>query len=212
MKKKFLVLCIFISASVFSFGQMYYKKCMFAEAGFGLGIEHYQFSDITNNTSSPRDTSASIQVPFRFEYAFHNMLGVSLDGNFESYLQGDSSKNQSAKGIDFVPTFNVHAPFKLNKLDLFGSLGYGYSHFSYKVNDVNGGKAVANGWVFNWGITLRLLFSKDGGLGMNFWYKHALYNYNNGTISDNSGNQTKFKLDGPGNNFGIGFFYRIPGL
>ncbi|HET6991932.1 MAG TPA: hypothetical protein VFJ43_11440 [Bacteroidia bacterium] len=212
MKKIILLLCFFLSVSTLSFGQMYYKKCWFAEAGFGLGIQHYQFTDITNNQTDPRDTSAAYEVPFRFEYAALNWFGVSLDGNFASYITANSSKNESAKGIDFVPTANIHAPFKMNHLDLSGTLGYGYSHFSYKVNDVNGGKAVANGWVLNWGINLRFLFKRDGHFGMGLWYKHSLYNYNKGTINDNAGNKTSFKLDGPGNNFGVGFFYRMPGL
>lgn len=209
MKKSLLLICILITSSTFLSGQAFQKGAMFIDAGVGLGIQHYQFTDITNNTVSPRDTSGAIEVPFGFEYGITNWLGASLNGNFASYLTGDSANNESAKGLDIVPTVNLHAPFKLNKLDLYGSIGYGYSRFSYKVNDAAGGKALANGTVFNWGINLRWLFKTDGHLGINFWYKHSSYMYKKGTVTDNSGNTTEFKLDGPGNNFGLGFFFRI---
>lgn len=209
MKKIIFLSIILLACNSFSFGQAFKKGAMFIDAGFGLGIQHYQFIDKTNNTTDPRDTSGAIEVPFNFEYGILNWLGASIDGNFASYLTGDSAKNESAKGIDFVPTINLHAPFKLNKLDLGASIGYGYSHFSYKVNDASGGVAKANGSVFNWGIRLRWLFKTDGHLGMNFWYTHSNYMYKKGEITDNFGNKPEFQLDGPGNNFGLGFFFRI---
>ncbi len=209
MKKLFLLAGLFIFISSPSFAQAFGKGTKFVDAGFGIGIQHYRFTDLTNNSIGNRDTSGAFEIPFGFEYGILPWLGASINGNYAHYINGDSASNQQVNGIDFIPTLNIHAPFQLNKLDLFGSMGYGYSHFSYIVNNANGGKAIASGTVFNWGINLRWLFKTDGHLGMNFWYRHSNYLYKKGIVTDNHGNKTDFKLDGPGNNFGIGFFFRI---
>ncbi len=211
MKKPLLLLSILILAATSSSAQCFDKGTKFINTGFGLGIQHYRFTDLSNNTIGERDTSAAIEVPFGFEYGVLSFLGISLDGNFASYLTDDSTQQESVKGFDIVPSVNVHAPFGLNKIDLFATLGYGYSRFAWKINSTPGGKAVANGTVFNAGLTLRLLFRTDGHLGMNFWYKYSSYKYNKGVVTFDDATSFKFKLDGPGNNFGIGLFYRIPG-
>jgi hypothetical protein len=209
MKKALLFACIFISFATISSAQCFDKGTMFANAGFGLGIQHYRFTDATNNVIGDRDTSAAVEVPFGFEYGVLSFLGLSVDGNYANYFTNDSSQEESVKSLDFVPSVNIHAPFGLNKLDLYATLGYGYSHFSWNVNSSFGGKAVANGSVLNLGLTLRLLFKTDGHLGMNFWYRHSSYNYKKGVVTYDNGSKFDFKLDGPGNNFGIGLFFRI---
>ncbi|CAN5324028.1 hypothetical protein BH09BAC5_BH09BAC5_06880 [soil metagenome] len=208
MKKIILLSAVFIFITVFSFAQCFDKGTKFVSAGFGLGIQHYRFTDVTNNIVGTRDTSAAIEIPFGFEYGLMPFLGISLDGNYAKYLTDSASGNSSVSSLDFVPTVNLHAPFGWNKIDLYGSLGYGYTHFSWKETN---GTAKANGGVFNWGITMRWLWKTDGHLGMNFWYKHSSYNYKKGIVTDNNGNKADFSLDGPGNNFGLGLFFRIPG-
>lgn len=208
--KKILLSLLLISITTFSFGQCFQPKEKFVDVGFGLGIQHYRFTDVTNNVVGERDTSAAFEVPFSFEYGILNWLGASINGNYAKFITGDSAENESAKSLDFVPSINIHAPFGLNKLDLYGTFGYGYSHFSYTVNSSGGGKAIANGTVMNLGLNLRLLFSTKGHFGMNFWYRYSAYNYNNGTVTNNNGSKADFKLDGPGHNFGIGLFLRTP--
>jgi hypothetical protein len=209
MKKIFFLSCLFISFATISSAQCFERDAKFFDAGIGLGIQHYRFTDVSNNVIGDRDTSVALEVPFRFEYGVLNFLGLSIDGNYASYFTDDSSAQESIKALDFVPSVNIHAPFGLNKLDLYATFGYGFSHFSWTVNNSNGGKAVANGSVFNAGLALRLLFKTDGHLGMNFWYRHSSYNYNKGTVTYSNGDKFLFKLNGPGNNFGIGFFFRI---
>ncbi|MEO5642455.1 MAG: hypothetical protein ABIQ40_16890 [Bacteroidia bacterium] len=209
MKKTTLVFGLAILLSLFSNAQCFEKDTKFISAGFGLGIQHYRFTDVTNNIVGTRDTSAAIEVPFSFEYGALSFLGISLNGNYAKYLGGDSATNESVKSFDFIPTINLHAPFGWNKLDLSANVGYGFSHFSYVVNSPGGGTAKANGGVFNLGLNLRLLFRTDGHLGMNFWYTHSSYNYKKGVVTDNNGYKADFRLDGPGNNFGLGLFFRI---
>ncbi len=209
MKKAIFTLIIALGVSSFSFGQCFDKGAIFINTGFGIGIQHYRFTDVTNNIVGTRDTSAAIEIPFGVEYGLMPFLGVSLDGNYAKYLTDSASGNSSVKSIDFVPTVNIHAPFGWNKLDLYGSIGYGFSHFSWKENTINNPTAKANGGVFNFGLNLRWLWKTDGHLGMNFWYKHSSYNYKKGTITDNTNFKYEFALDGPGNNFGIGLFFRI---
>jgi hypothetical protein len=207
--KKILLLGFFAAISSLVNAQCFDKGISFANAGIGLGIQHYRFTDVTNNIVGPRDTSAAIEIPFSYEYGVLNFLGVSLNGNYAKYIGDSSSANENAKTFDVVPTLNIHSPLGWEKFDPSISFGYGYSHFRYEVNTATGGTATANGGVFNWGINLRLLFRTDGHFGMNFWYQHSSYNFKHGTVKDNYGNKYDFALDGPGNNLGIGLFYRI---
>lgn len=204
---------LLFSISIFSLfnldAQCFDKGVHFGNIGIGLGIQHYRFTDITNNIVGTRDTSAAIEIPFSYEFGVLSFLGVSVNGNFAKYINGDSASDQSAKTIDIVPTINLHAPFGWEKFDPSVSFGYGFSHFNYVVNSSAGGTAVANGGVFNFGVNLRLLFRSDGHFGMNFWYQHSSYNFKHGTVKDNNGNQYDFALDGPGSNFGLGFFFRF---
>ncbi|MDQ3112164.1 MAG: hypothetical protein M3R17_19950 [Bacteroidota bacterium] len=210
MKKIILLSIVFLSIVSISSAQCFKPKEKFIDVGIGLGIQHYRYTDVTNNIVGQRDTSAAIEVPFAFEYGILSWLGASINGNYAKYFTDDSAANESVKSLDFVPSVNIHAPFGLNKLDLYGTFGYGYSHFSYVINTSTGGKAIANGSVMNLGLNLRLLFSSKGHLGMHFWYRYSAYNYNNGVLTDNNGNKADFKLDGPGHNFGIGLFFRTP--
>ncbi len=209
MKKILFFTCLFISITAISFAQCFDKGTKFINAGFGLGIQYYRFTDVTNDIVGTRDTSAAIEIPFGFEYGVLNFLGISVNGNFARYLTGDNAAGESVKSFDLIPTVNFHAPFGWNKIDLSANIGYGFSRFSYEINSAPGGKAKADGSVFNFGANLRLLFRIDGHLGMNLWYTHSSYNYKKGVITDNNGNKADFRLDGPGNNFGIGFFFRI---
>ena len=77
------------------------------------------------------------------------------------------------------------------------------------MDNAAGGKAIANGSVFSLGLNLRLLFRTEGHFGLNFWYRYLSYNYKKGTVTDNYGNKANFKLDGPGNNFGLGLAFRF---
>ncbi|MBI3510411.1 MAG: hypothetical protein HY064_07085 [Bacteroidetes bacterium] len=179
------------------------------DAGIGLGIEHYQFTDLRTNAANPRDTSGSVQVPVTFEYGIKKWFGAGMVMNYAHYINNDSTTDK-ANGIDLIPSVFFHIPWGLQKLDLLAHFGYGYSHFAYRTFTINNPKYLAGGGVFTWGIKLRWLFSTDGHVGMQFWYSHAQYKYPNGTLSDDTGqNSYHLKLDGPGNNFGLGFFLRF---
>jgi hypothetical protein len=205
MKKIIPAILVLFCMSVTLPAQSFGAGQMFVDAGIGLGFQHYQYTDLATNTKSPRDTSAALEIPFGFEYGILPFLGGKLDFNYAKYLQ-DSANNTNPRSFDVVPTVTVHAPLGLDKLDIYGSLGYGFAHFADEDGTV---KARANGSVFNFGLCLRFLFSDDGHVGMQFWYKHSQYNFKKGELSDNLGNSIDFALDGPGNNFGIGFYGRF---
>lgn len=207
MKKNLLFLLIFISSATVSHAQCFAKGASHATLGFGLGIQHFRFTDVTNNTVDERGTSAATEFSFSLEYGVLDFLGISLNGNGKKYINGDSTSDK-ARSLDLVPTINIHSPLGWNKLDPSVSFGYGISHFRYVVDLPGGGVAAANGGVFNFGVNLRWLFRTDGKIGMNFWYEHSSYNYKKGTITDNNGNKAEFGLDGPSNTFGIGLFFR----
>lgn len=185
-------------------------KTWFVDAGIGLGIERYQFTDKTNNHVDPRDTSGSIEIPIQVEYGITNWLGAAVITNFSHFIEGDSAGAQKASGFDFAPGVNLHIPWSLKKLDVYANINYGYSHFAYRVNNSTNDKAIANGSVLYTGLNMRWMFRSEGHFGMNFWYHHANFNYPNGTISNDTNTPVqKFKLDGPGNLFGLGFFGRF---
>ncbi|HTL80128.1 MAG TPA: hypothetical protein VL651_00410 [Bacteroidia bacterium] len=178
------------------------------EAGIGIGIQHYQFTDLNTHLSNPRDTSGAVEIPLTFEYGIKKWFGAGMLCNFENYLH-DSTNHGSYKGFDLVPSVFFHIPWGLEKIDLYAHLGFGYTHFKFDANNSFGDVYAANGSVFNWGLTFRWLFSTDGHFGMHFWYSHDSYNYPHGELTDNFGNHEPFSLDGPGNNFGLGFFLRF---
>ena len=208
MKRIFFFLSVFTFLSLAANAQCFQKGVKIVTFGAGLGIQHYRFTDLTNNIPGTRDTSAALEIPVHLEYGLLGFLGISLNGNYAKYLQGDSSREE-AKTIDVVPTLNIHAPFGWEKFDPSVSFGYGFSHFHYVDNSSFGGEANANGGVFNFGVNLRLLFKDDGHFGINFWYEHSSYNFKKGTAKENNGGEVDFALDGPSSNFGLGFSYRF---
>lgn len=210
--KKIIIVAVF-SALISPFSrlnaQVVQPGKILLEAGLGLGVQHYQFTDLNLHISNPRDTSAAVEIPLTFEYGIKNWFGAGLLCNFENYINGDTNSNDTYKGFDLVPSAFFHIPWGLQKLDMFAHFGYGYTHFKYDSNNSFGTIYVANGHVFNWGITFRWLWKEDGHFGMHFWYSHAVYEYPHGEASDNFGHKEPFSLDGPGNNFGLGIFLRF---
>jgi hypothetical protein len=206
MKKAILFLAI-LSASFLS-AQVVDQGKILVDLGIGLGIQHYQFTEKATNIAQPRDTSAAIEIPIGLEYGIKKWLGAGLVFNYASYLSNDSIK-PTVRGFDIIPTVYLHIPWALNKLDLMGHIGYGYSKFSYDANNSVNSVYRAGGTVLNFGLKFRWLFSDDGHFGMQFWYNHSSYVYPNGEATDNSNTIQKFRLDGPSNNFGTGFFLRF---
>lgn len=207
MKKILFLLAITFTTMVHA--QVIDRNDIIIQAGGGLGLYKYQFTDITNNTVNPRDTVGAWTFPFQIEYGINRWLGAGLCFTYDNFIEGDSSVNEKARGIDIGLAANLHVPWALKKFDLSANVGYAYTNFKYSVNDASGGEAKASGTVFFFGINPRLYFKSEGHLGIHGWYRYMMYNYPNGTITDNSGNKTDFKLDGPGYSFGLGLFYKI---
>lgn len=207
MKKLLLACCCLLSS--LAFAQVTENGKILVDLGIGLGIQHYQFTDKTTNISDDRDTSGALEIPIGIEYGIKRWIGAGLTFNYAKYLNGDSAGNESARGIDFYPAVYLHVPWSLQKLDLMAHIGYGFSRFSYDENANANAQYRANGSILNWGFKLRWLFAEDGHFGMQFWYSHSAYVYPNGEASNDLGYKGSFRLDGPGNNFGTGFFLRF---
>lgn len=207
MKKLFLLLAI--ASSVAAHAQVFDRNDIVIQAGAGLGIYRYQFTDVTNNVIQDRDTSASWTFPFQMEYGVNRWLGAGFAFTFNNFIEGDSSSNEKATVLDFVPTANLHVPWNLKHFDLSAGLGYGYSTFKYKIDAVNHPVAKAGGTVLVVGINPRLYFGENARFGITGWYRYTKHNYKKGTVTDDSNVEYKFKLDGPGNSFGLGLIFKI---
>ena len=207
MKNVIIALALTIATSLSA--QVIDRNDIIIHAGGGIALYKYQFKDITNNSTSPRDTSGSWCFPVQVEYGINKWLGGSVNFTYNNFIEGDSAANEKARGIDFGLAANFHIPWSLKKFDMSANLGYGYSNFKYEVNDANGGVAKAGGTVFFFGLNPRLYFKADGHLGISAWYRYSKYNYPKGTITDNSNNKSEFSIDGPGQSFGLGLFYRL---
>jgi hypothetical protein len=210
--KKFVA--FFIAACIGSLGytQSFRKGDVVVGLGGGLSIYRYQFTDVTNNIVNPRDTSGAWSFPIGVEYGITNWLSGNFTFNYNNYIEGDSATNENAKGIDFLIGVGLHVPWQLKKFDLCAKVEYGMSRFSYTfANANNNAEAKALGSALFITLNPRFYFSKSSRLGMGFWYRYSMYNYKNGATTDNLGNEAKFKLDGPGNSFGLNLFYNIHG-
>ncbi|MGL4599690.1 MAG: outer membrane beta-barrel protein [Bacteroidia bacterium] len=176
-----------------------------------FGLYKYQFTDKNTNMADPRDTSAAFNFPVSFEYGLFSWLSGAAHFNYINYIEGDSSQNEQARGIDAQLGVNFHIPWKFQRFDFCAGLAYGFSNFKYTVTDNgNEGIAKANGSAFSFTINPRFYFSSEKHLGMSFLYRNTSYLYNNGNITySNSSFNVPFKMDGPGSTFGLGLFYRI---
>lgn len=200
---------LFIAFSLSAGAQVFDKGNIVIHAGGGIALYKYQFKDLTNNTTNPRDTSGSWSFPVQVEYGINKWLGGGVNFTYNNFIEGDSAQNEKARGIDIGLAANFHIPWSLKKFDLSANIGYAYTNFKYEVNDANGGIAKAGGTVLFFGVNPRLYFREDGHFGISAWYRYTKYNYPKGTITDNSNNKSEFSIDGPGQSFGFGLFYRI---
>ena len=207
MKK--LLLVFSIAATTGLSAQVVDKGDIIIQAGGGLGIYRYQFTDITNNVSNPRDTAAAWTIPFHVEYGITRWLGAGVGFTFNNFIEDDSSTNEKATVLDFVPTAHLHVPWGLEKFDLSVNLGYGYSRFKYEIDAVNNPVAKAGGTVLVVGVNPRLYFGENAHFGITGWYRYTQHNFKKGTISDDNNFSYDFKLDGPGNSFGLGLVFKI---
>ncbi|GAB4134303.1 MAG: hypothetical protein Fur0041_07430 [Bacteroidia bacterium] len=207
MKKTLTFLLIAFSLNLSA--QAFREGDIIASAGAGIAIYKYQFTDVTNNSVTPRDTSGAWTFPFSAEYGVTNWLGGVFTFNYNNYIEGDSATDENATGIDFLIGAGFHVPWNLNRFDLTGNISYGFSKFKYQYNGSNSGTAKATGPALFVTINPRFYFSSSRNIGMGFFYRYSTYNYNNGEIKDNAGNTSKFKIEGPGNSFGLNLFYNI---
>lgn len=208
MSKK-LFLAAAISLSTIVGAQVVDKGDIIIQAGGGLSIYHHQFTDLTNNVVNDRDTSASWSFPFQIEYGVNRWLSPGLAFTYNGFLEGDSAGNDKATAIDIVPTANLHVPWSLKKFDLCASIGFGYSSFKYTVDEPNNPVAKAGGTVLVIGANPRLYFGENARFGITGWYRYTKHNYKEGTVSDDTNLEYKFKLEGPGNGFGLGLIFKI---
>lgn len=207
MKKILLACSVLICAAANA--QVIDRNDIIIQAGAGIGIYHYQFTDVTNNVVQDRDTSASWAFPVNIEYGVNRWLGVGGAFTYNNFIEGDSSQNEKATVLDFVPTAHLHVPWSLKHFDLSANIGYGYSRFKYEINDQNHGIAKAGGTVLVIGVNPRLYFGESARFGITGWYRYTKHNYNNGVVTDDTNTEYKFKLDGPGNSFGLGLVFKI---
>jgi len=207
MKK--LLCSIVILLAVAGQAQVIDRNDIIIHAGGGLGIFRYHITDITNSITSERDTSGAWTFPVQVEYGINRWLGAGVNFTYHNFLQGDSSANDKATVSDFALSANLHIPWSLKKFDFCANIGYGYSRFKYVVDEVNNPIAKAGGSVLLIGVNPRLYFREDGHVGLTMWYHYTKHIYNNGEVADDNGFSYKFKLDGPGNSFGLGLIVKI---
>jgi len=207
MKKLFLLAAV--SLTTLMNAQVIDRNDIIIQAGGGLGIFHYQFTDVTNNVVDDRDTSGAWAFPFQIEYGVNRWLGAGLAFTYNNFIEGDSSANEKATIIDIVPTASLHVPWGLKKFDLSASIGFGYSKFKYEIDEINHPVAKAGGTVLVIGVNPRLYFGESARFGITGWYHYTKHNFKEGTVTDDSNVEYKFKLEGPGNSFGLGLVFKI---
>lgn len=95
----------------------------------------------------------------------------------------------------------------IDKNDVIISAGGGSGLNKYQFTDVTNNvvnpRDKSGAWVFPFQIEYG--FNRWLGAGLNFTGK----NYIEGEVTDDLNNKYEFKLDGPGQTFGFGLFYRI---
>lgn len=206
-------ICLFFTTAFFSVAhaQVIDKGDFIIQAGGGLGIYHYQLTDLTNNVSNPRDTSAAWVFPVHVEYGINRWLGAGLNFTYHNFITNDSLY-ETARVIDIVPVAHLHIPWSLKKFDFSANIGYGYAKFHYEVNDpafTNNPTANANGTVLILGVNPRLYFKEDGHIALTGWYRYSKYNFKKGRIEDSTNTGYDFSLDGPSNAFGLGLIVKF---
>jgi hypothetical protein len=209
MKKLFLFVAVLQSAFVGA--QVIDKGDIVIQAGGGLGIYHWQLTDLTTNTPNERDTSASWVFPVNIEYGVNRWLGAGLNFTYHNFITNDSLY-EVARVIDIVPTAHLHIPWGLKKFDFSVNVGFGYAKFHYEANDpafTDNPTADAGGTVLILGVNPRLYFKEDGHIALTGWYRYSKYNFKKGRVEDNTGSGYDFSLEGPSNAFGLGLIFKI---
>ena len=205
---------LFLTGTLFCLAatsQVIDKNDIIIQAGGGLGFYHWQLTDITNNTTDGRDTSAAWNFPVHIEYGLNRWLGAGLNFTYHNFITNDSLY-EIARVIDIVPVAHLHIPWGLKKFDFSAQVGFGYAKFHYEANDPvssNSFNADAGGSVLILGLNPRLYFKENGHIALTGWYRYSKYNFKKGRAEDNTNNGYDFKIEGPANAFGLGLIFKI---
>ncbi len=200
------------AALLFILSDSFSQKCFekgnnVLSVDFGLGIYRTDAVDKSKNPyQTESDTGGAWLFNASYEKGVLDWLGLGGKINYSSYLVKDSSA-ESARGLDVVLLARAHA-VRTRRIDLYAGLEFGYSHLTYKTNDVNNGTAKGGGTYFAFNLNGRIYFN-------DFWGVHVYYSfdnihYPNGTITADNVNPYHFEFTAKSYfDMGIGVMFRF---
>lgn len=163
-------LCVFFTAS--SYAQSFERNNWYVDFGFGVGTNNINLQvkeDVYNWKTG------TVVLPFRFEYALLNQVGISFIFKRNLYTMdapGISSRNTSNSN-SLMFTNNVHV-INIKQFDFSISIQYGLGYFEQNLTYMDI-KRVMRGSGINYGADFMLrIFPTDN---MAFFSGFALNNY-----------------------------------
>lgn len=179
----FLFLIVVFEASgqsVHSFS----KNNLFFEGSVGLGIYDTQLYDRVN-LSVDYDKAAAWLFPFWMEYGLGNRHGIAGGFRYSSYIIGKTdTANRSADIYSYDACFRyLFYPVRSRFYSLAIGPSYGWSSFTFNVNDAAASRAEGTGSVFALNLINRLFIFRNVGLTLN--YSYQFYHYQPLVVRDN---------------------------
>jgi len=145
----------------------------------GLGFSLYRYTAVLKSDNSSETNPALSRIGrLSIEHAFTNKLSFGVLGKRNIYF----TEVDSATGIkpdifsyDLLLFGNLHF-VRSKKVDVLWGAGYGFSSFTYRVNDAQISEAVGSGGSFETWLQTRFYFGKHLGFNLNFSYARNGYN------------------------------------
>jgi hypothetical protein len=171
-------LCVFIlSLTLMQFvhaQKSFYSGAVVFSGNFGIdgntANQHY-FNQPENSGQTLNGSAPASNFNLTGEVGVFNWLGLGLIGRFDNYYMQNNEithTNTTAGAVDLGGTVNIHI-VRITPLDLFAGYDWGFSQFTYYVNDGLNTKAYGSG---NWSdihITGRVYFGNHLGVNLSLY-------------------------------------------
>ena len=180
--------------------KIFKKGDQVCEAGGGIALFFQTSITWKGQDTTYYESSGSFIFPVRYQYAVTDWFGFGGMFRFHNFFEGVNDESQ-AIAADLGARADFHF-LRTRRIDGSAALGIGFSHMSWKGNDLSNQHFYGSGLHYDLELISRFFFSDH--FGMHLCYGRTYLNLPNMILEDDYGNRDELKFLLSGWEFSIG--------